>query len=166
MSPEKRESRLSDILRFFVSIIICQLAGIIGAFFTSASVSSWYVTLNKPSFTPPEWLFAPVWTSLYFLMSISLFLVWRKYKCEKQAGEALKIFMIQLLLNILWSLAFFGMEAPLSGLVIIIILLIFILITIVKFYNISKSAAILLIPYFLWVCYASVLNFYLWRLNI
>ncbi|OGS25025.1 MAG: TspO protein [Elusimicrobia bacterium RIFOXYB2_FULL_48_7] len=152
-------------LKLIASIIVCQLAGIIGAYFTMPAIRTWYVTLNKPSFNPPNWIFGPVWTALYLLMGIALFLVWKKYDGSKGVKAALSVFFIQLFLNTTWSILFFGMRNPLAGLVEIAALWIAILLTILSFYKISKTAAVLLLPYILWVSFAAILNFYLWRLN-
>ena len=151
-------------IKLIASIVICQLAGVIGAFFTTPSISSWYAGLNKPFFNPPSWLFGPVWTLLYLLMGVSLYLVWSQ---KNQAGKklALTIFAIQLGLNSFWSIVFFGLQLPWVAFLEILVLLFFIVLTIVKFFPISKKSAYLLIPYLLWVSFASVLNFYIARLN-
>ncbi len=153
-----------NIMKLIISIIICQLAGIIGSIATSESVGTWYAMLEKPFFTPPSWLFAPVWITLYFLMGLSLYLVWIKgYKKNK---EALTAFGIQLALNITWSFAFFGLRSPLLGMINIIVLWFAITTTMMKFRRISKNAYYLLIPYITWVTIASILNFSILILNI
>ena len=157
--------KVIEIVKLVTSIIICQLAGFIGSFFTTPAIPTWYATLNKPSFTPPNWLFAPVWTTLFVLMGISAFLVWRKGLNNRQVKIALGIFGVQLILNILWSAMFFGLRSPIAGLIEIVILWIAILLTILIFLKISMTAALLFIPYILWVSFAAVLNFSLWRLN-
>jgi len=151
-------------IKFITSIIICQLAGIVGAVFTTPAVSGWYVNLNKPSFNPPNWLFGPVWTFLYLLMGISLFLVWNK-KEGKDTKIALIFFAVQLGLNILWSIIFFSLHLPLVAFLEILFLLFFIVLTIIKFFPISKKSAYLLIPYFLWVSFAAILNLSIAILN-
>ena len=161
-----QRSKIGEILILFSSIIICQLAGIIGSLFTAPSIPLWYANINKPSFNPPNWVFAPVWTTLYLLMGIALFLVWRKGLKEKDIKIAFAVFIFQLILNSLWSFLFFGLESPFAAFIEIIFLWIAILISIILFSRISKAAAILLIPYILWVGFASVLNFAFWRLNI
>lgn len=143
-------------------IIACEMAGIIGSFFTAESVSTWYLTLEKPSFNPPSWVFAPVWTTLYALMGISAYLVFVSGK--KESRFALIVFALQLALNTLWSLAFFGLQSPLYGLIVIIALWIAIVWTIIKFYPISRNAAYLLVPYILWISFASILNYSIWAL--
>jgi tryptophan-rich sensory protein len=151
--------------KLVLSIIVCQLAGFIGSFFTVSSVSSWYLTLNKPFFNPPSWLFGPVWISLYLLMGISLYIIWNKGITNNQSKIAILIFGIQLILNSLWSIIFFGLKTPLFAFIEIIILWIFIILTIKYFYRISKTASYLLIPYILWVSFAALLNFFIYYLN-
>jgi tryptophan-rich sensory protein len=151
-------------VKLVISILICQSAGLIGSIFTSQSVNSWYQTIQKPSFNPPSWVFAPVWTTLFLLMGISLYLVWTK-RMNSKVKLGLIFFGIQLIFNILWSLFFFGLRNPLFGFIEIIILWIFIAITIFQFWKIDKRAAYLLIPYILWVSFAAVLNFSIWVLN-
>ncbi|MEK6969392.1 MAG: TspO/MBR family protein [Nanoarchaeota archaeon] len=148
-----------------ISIVVCQLAGFIGSFFTVSSVSTWYLTLNKPFFNPPSWLFGPVWISLYFLMGISLYLIWKKGIKNKQSKTAVSLFGVQLILNSLWSILFFGLRSPLFAFIEIITLWIAIILTIKYFYKISKVASYLLIPYMLWVSFAAILNFFIFYLN-
>ncbi|MCX7973710.1 MAG: tryptophan-rich sensory protein [Candidatus Aminicenantes bacterium] len=157
--------KLNDVFKLIVSLILCQLAGIIGSFFTRPAIPTWYQTLNKPNFTPPNWLFGPVWISLYILMGLSLFLIWRKKPQNGRINSAFAIFFIQLILNAFWSIAFFGFRSPLFGLVIIILLWIGLLLTIIQFARLSFAASVLLWPYFLWVNFASLLNFSIWLLN-
>jgi len=154
-----------DALKLVVSFLLCQMAGVIGGFFTASSVNTWYATLTKPAFSPPNWLFSPVWITLYLLMGISLFLVWRKGLQTEGIKTALLFFGVQLALNTLWSILFFGLKMPLLAVIEILILWYFILITLLKFRRISKPAALLLVPYLLWVSFAAVLNFFLWYLN-
>jgi tryptophan-rich sensory protein len=153
------------LLKLIGSIIVCQVAGIIGALFTSPAIKGWYSNLNKPSFNPPNWIFGPVWTALYLLMGISLFLVWKKYNGDSNIKIALTIFFFQLVLNTLWSIMFFGLRNPVAGFIVIVVLWIAILLTIISFYKYSITASMLLIPYILWVSFATVLNYYLWKLN-
>ena len=154
-----------DILKLVLSIIICLGAGFIGSIFTTPAIPTWYATLKRPPFAPPNWLFAPVWTTLFVLMGISAFLVWRRGLNDPQVKIALGIFIVQLILNALWSVMFFGLRSPLAGLIDIAILWIAILLTILNFFKISTAAGLLLIPYILWVSFAAVLNFSIWRLN-
>jgi len=149
-------------LALFVAITFA--AAGLGAFFTSTSVSNWYPMLRKPSWNPPAWIFGPVWTVLYLMMAIAAWLVWRKRGFDSAAG-ALGLFALQLALNALWSLLFFGLRNPLAGLVDIVPLWAAILATLVCFWKISPLAGVLLVPYWLWVSFATALNFMIWRMN-
>lgn len=153
----------------WTKLLLClggsQLAGILGAFFTRAAIPGWYALLNKPSFTPPNWLFGPAWITLYLLMGIAAYLVWRKGLPAPGVRPALAVFLVQLALNALWSPVFFGLRSPLAGAVVIVLLWLAIVITIFLFWQVAKPAALLLIPYILWVSYASVLNISIWLLN-
>jgi tryptophan-rich sensory protein len=162
-----------DILRLGISIAAPLIAGVIGSIFTSESVSTWYQTIEKPSFSPPNWLFGPVWTTLYVLMGISLFLIWRATSTTTTFPEdrrsrkiaAFIAFGSQLILNVLWSFIFFGLRSPQLAFAEIVILLISIVVTIVIFYKISRLAAVLMMPYAGWVTFASFLNLQIWLLN-
>jgi tryptophan-rich sensory protein len=156
--------KINDALKLAASVLLCQLVGFIGSLFTTPAIPTWYPTLNKPFFTPPNWIFGPVWISLYLLMGISLFLIWRRSD-HPQFKPALFFFFVQLMLNVFWSAAFFGLRSPLLGLIDIILLWVAILFTILNFFKISKSAGTLLIPYLVWVSFAALLNFSLWILN-
>ena len=150
-------------LKLLVSIAVCLLAGSLGSIFTTPAISGWYTTLNKPSFNPPNWLFAPVWTTLFILMGIALFLVWRQG--VKGSGVALIFFAVQLIFNILWSFLFFKLQSPHYALLEIIALWLLIAITLLKFLKISNAAGLLLLPYLLWVSFAAFLNFSIYQLN-
>lgn len=152
-------------LKLIVSILVCQAAGILGSVFTVSSVSTWYVDLQKPFFNPPSWVFGPVWTLLYLLMGISLYLIWSAGIKEKDEKLAIIIFFIQLALNTIWSILFFGLQSPFLALIEILFLCAAIAITIYYFYKISKTAAYLLIPYILWVIFAALLNLMIYLLN-
>jgi tryptophan-rich sensory protein len=152
-------------LKLLVSIAACQLAGVVGAVFTRAAIPSWYSYLKKPSFTPPNWLFGPAWITFYLLMAVAAYLVWQKGWQTPGVRQALAVFLIQLLLNVLWSPAFFGCRSPLAGMIVIVLLWLAILITISAFGKISQPAALLLLPYILWVSYASALNISIYFLN-
>lgn len=141
------------------------LIGAIGSFFTTSEISTWYATLNKPSFNPPSFIFAPVWTTLYILMGIALFLVISNKGQERRKRTAFMVFGAQILLNLLWSIIFFRLHQPLFAFLEIVVLWAAILYTIIIFYKISKPAAYLLIPYILWVSFASLLNLYVVLLN-
>lgn len=150
--------KMQKIFKLFVSLLLCQAAGIIGSFFSIQSVDSWYVNIKKPFFNPPDSVFGPIWIILYVLMGISLFLVWRKGLDSSYSKRAFSVFMLQLILNSLWSFAFFGSRSPLAGLIVIILLWMAIIWTIILFFRISRTAAMLLFPYIFWVSFALVLN--------
>ena len=153
------------IFSLLLAIIICQAAGLISSLFTAPAIPGWYANLQKPSFSPPNWLFAPVWITLYILMGIAAWLVWRKGWKKKGVKQALTIFGLQLVANSLWSIVFFGLQSPFWALMGIIILWSLILMTILKFKLLSKTASLLLVPYLLWVSFATLLNFAIFRLN-
>lgn len=146
------------------SILLPQLTGTIGALFTFPSIASWYMYLEKPVFTPPDWVFGPVWSLLYVFMGISLFLVARK-KMDKRNIKAIQIFFLQLLLNLLWSIVFFASHSIGGGLIVIVAMWFLIVLTILKFAKISHLASYLLLPYLAWVTFATFLNFALFLLN-
>lgn len=150
-------------IKLAACIGICLAIGIIGSVFTMSSIPIWYESLKKPSFAPPNWAFGPVWTTLYILMGISLYLVLKKE--VKNVKTQLIIFGVQLTLNVIWSFLFFGLQNPFYAFIEIILLWIAILFTSISFYRISKKASMLLIPYIVWVSFASILNYYVWILN-
>ena len=150
-------------LKLLISLLLPQIAGGLGAFFTISSVQSWYLTINRPSWNPPSWLFGPVWTLLYILMGIACFLIWKSDSAYKK--QLLTLYFAQLVLNALWSPAFFGMQSPLMGLFVIIPLWGSILICILQFRKVSTLAAGLMVPYLLWVSFATALNAAIWWLN-
>jgi benzodiazapine receptor len=157
--------RAKDVARLIVSIVVCQLAGGLGAIFTTPAIPTWYASLNKPSFNPPNTVFFPVWTTLYTLMGIAVFLVWRKGLHERRVRVALALFGIQLILNLGWTIIFFGLYSLFGAVIAIVFLWVAILINILTFWRISKVAGALLIPYILWVSFAGILNYSLWVLN-
>lgn len=163
--------KINNTFKLIISLIIPQLAGGIGSFFTIGSVKDWYPVLVKPALNPPSWVFGPVWTTLFALMGIAAFLVWQKLdsgseaRMTKMVKIALGIFLGQLALNTLWSIIFFGLHSPGGALIEIIFLWLAILATIVAFAKISKPAAWLLAPYILWVSFAMYLNYSIWILN-
>jgi len=157
--------KLGELARLILCIAICQMAGVIGSIFTASSVATWYTTLNKPWFSPPGSVISAVWILLFVLMGISLFLVWRQGISGADSKIALVVFAAQLLVNALWSYAFFGLQSPLAGVVVIVVLWLLILQTIIRFWPISKGAALLLVPYIIWVSFAGFLNYSIWRLN-
>ena len=151
--------------RLLASLALCFAAEGLGGLFTARSVGTWYLTLQKPEFTPPGWLFGPVWTLLYFLMGLSFYLIWNARDTHMKKS-AIVVFAIQLILNVSWSGAFFGMRSIIGGLIIIVALWLAIVLTMYLFRQISRPAATMLFPYLAWVSFASILNYELWRLNL
>jgi benzodiazapine receptor len=154
-----------DAIKLILSIVACQGAGSLGSIFTNMSVSTWYPTIVKPWFTPTAGVIPAVWIMLFTLMGVSLFLVWREGFSRPEVKLAIYVFAAQLVVNILWSAAFFGLRSPLAGLVVIIVLWIMILLTMVKIRPVSRNAAVLLAPYIFWVSFAAYLNYSLLMLN-
>jgi len=148
-----------------IAVAICLIIGFLSSVATQSSVVDWYQTLNKPSFNPPNWLFAPVWSVLYVMMGVAAGLVWARGFHHIWVKTALYHFIFQLLFNALWSIVFFGLKEPFWALLVIFTLLILIVLTIRWFKVVHKTAAILMIPYLLWVCFASALNYKIWELN-
>lgn len=155
----------STFFKILICVLICLGVGFMSSIATQTGVDGWYKTIEKPSFTPPNYIFGPVWTVLYILMGIAAGMVWSRGTHHIWVKTALYHFVFQLLFNALWSLVFFGLESPFWALLVIITLFILILLTIKWFKVVSKKAAYLLIPYALWVLYAMALNFEIWRLN-
>jgi tryptophan-rich sensory protein len=158
-------SKLKNSIALAIWIIIAELAGILGSIFTFSAIPSWYATLVKPSLNPPSFVFGPVWTILYALMGVAAFLVWSKGWHRPEVKKALAVFGLQLILNALWSIIFFGMHSITGGLIEIAVLWAAIVWTIILFYKISRPAAYLLVPYLAWVTFASYLTYTLYRLN-
>ncbi len=153
------------LFRIGIAVLLCLLIGFLSSIATQTSINTWYVTLNKPSFTPPSWIFAPVWLILYLMMGIAAGIVWSKGFYHKWVKTALYHFGFQLLLNAAWSIFFFGLQNPLIALLDIIALLILLLFTFRWFKVVNTTAAYLLIPYIVWVAFATALNFSIWQLN-
>ena len=150
----------------FLCILLCLGVGLTGRFFTHQSVYDWYKTLNKPLWTPPNWVFGPVWTTLYLLMGISLWLIWeKKRQLHNPQFTPYFLFGIQLLLNFLWSLLFFGKQNPLLALIDLTLLWVILFATIVNFNKYSTIADLLLVPYLIWISYAWALNLAIVRMN-
>ena len=147
-------------------VVLCELAGVIGSLFTISAIPTWYAVLRKHWFTPPNWLFGPIWLTLYFLMGISLYLVFESKRNKAKEKPALWAFGVQLFLNVLWSVLFFGMHYMFYGFIEIVLLWISIAVTIILFFKVSKVAAYLLLPYILWVTIAALLNYYVFILNV
>jgi len=154
-----------DIVKLIVSIVACEGAGGIGAIFTTPAIQTWYNGLKKPTFTPPNSVFGPVWITLYLLMGIAVFLVWREGLSQEGVTAAFILFWVQLVLNILWSIIFFGLRSLLGGMVVILLLWIAILVSIILFFGVSPIAGGLLIPYIIWVSIAANLNVQVCKLN-
>ena len=159
--------KINNTFKLIIAIVVSELAGIIGSVFTTLSIAGWYATLVKPALNPPAWVFGPVWTTIFALMGISLFLIWKSDPsvAPKERRRGGIIFFIQLVLNTLWSIIFFGLHSPGGALIEIVFLWLAILATIVVFYKISKPAAWLLVPYIAWVSFAMYLNYVIWLLN-
>ncbi len=156
---------MSNTLKLVITIVVSQLAGIIGSIFTTTEVNGWYTTIAKPSFNPPSWVFGPVWTTLFILMGIAAYLVWKRGLENRAVKIALSIFILQLVLNTFWSIIFFNLQSIGGALIEIGFLWVAILATIILFARISKTAAWLMVPYILWVSFAGFLNYTLYMLN-
>jgi tryptophan-rich sensory protein len=154
-----------EIPKLIISILVVFVAGSIGTLATISELTTWYTALTKPTWTPPNWTFGPIWSTLYVLMGIALFLVWRQGLERKDVKYAILIFAVQIILNVLWSVVFFGMHSIFGGFILILILWIAIFANIIAFYVISKPAGLLLIPYLIWVSIASYLNYSVYLLN-
>lgn len=154
------------ILRLSGCILVSASAGVIGSVFTARSVTTWYADLAKPAFTPPGWLFGPVWTVLYIMMGVALYLVWQKSSGGgRDVVPAVVLFFTQLLLNAAWSVIFFGEREIFIALVEISVLWVLVLLTVISFWRVTPVAGVLLLPYLLWVGFAAVLNHSIWQLN-
>ncbi len=158
-------AKAKSIISFIACILLCQVVGISSAALSNVSDRSWFNELNKPTWNPPGYLFAPVWTVLYLLMGISLWLILRSTAEQKQKVNALILFSVQLFLNFLWSIIFFRFQHIVVAFADIILLDILVIATMLTFYNIKKLAAWLLLPYLLWIVFASYLNYTIWVLN-
>ncbi len=154
-----------NILQLVLAIVITEGAGALGSIFTARNIRGWYKTLNRPRLNPPNWVFAPVWTILYLLMAVAAWLVWQRGIASPGVVIALIVFLIQLVLNVLWSAIFFGWHNPAAAFAEIIFLWLSIILTIFEFSKISPAAAWLMVPYIIWVTFAAYLNFSIWRLN-
>lgn len=156
--------RIPSLLVLAGIIVVCLVIGYVGSIFTTPKIDDWYATLQKPSFNPPSWVFGPVWTVLYIAMAVAAWLAWRGAGGRVLSAPA-TLFAVQLALNLAWSIAFFGAESPALGLAVIAALWIVIAGTIAAFWSLSRTGALLLVPYLAWVSFASLLNFEIWRLN-
>jgi tryptophan-rich sensory protein len=142
-------------------IAVCLAVGALGGYATASPVTDWYPTLRKPSWNPPNWLFGPVWTTLYIMMAAAAWLVWRR----GQSRAAMILFFTQLALNLAWSFLFFGVRSPWLGLVGVVILWLALLATVIVFFQRDRLAGWLMLPYLAWVSFAAFLNFTIWQLN-
>lgn len=156
---------MRNYLKLFAAILICWTAGGLGTIFTSSAIPNWYAYLNKPFFSPPNWVFGPVWSTLYTLMGVSAYLIWKKGFKTQKIRNAIYLFGIQLILNAVWSPVFFGVKNLFLALVIIVFMWIYIYKTIIAFAKINKTASYLLYPYLAWVSFATLLNYSVWMLN-
>lgn len=152
-------------IKLVASIILCQLAGVIGSVFTMSAIPDWYANIVRPAITPPNWLFGPVWITLYTLMGISLYLIWQKGLKNRDIKFAFIFFIVHLTVNASWSIIFFGLNALWLSVIVIFVLLFMIVSIMVVFWDINRTATYLLIPYLLWVTYASALNMAIAVLN-
>lgn len=165
MSKNNGSNTISDFWKLITAIAICEGTGILSGFLANAGMNPWFDSINKPSWNPPSWVFAPVWATLYLLMGISLWLIWKMNADQSVKLKALLFFAAQLFLNFWWSIIFFKFHSPALAFLDIVLLIIFILITIFKFAELSRLAAWLLVPYIAWVSFASILNYAIWSLN-
>jgi translocator protein len=159
-----RKNRLS-VPKLLLSILVCEAVGVIGSLFTLGSISTWYASIQKPWFTPPNWVFGPVWITLFLLMGISLYLIWSSSKRNSTRKAALIFFVVQLALNLLWTILFFGQQFYFLGFAEILVLWGAIALTIATSLRVSKIAGYVLVPYISWVTIATLLNYYVWILN-
>lgn len=151
--------------KLLASILLCELSGILGSVFTFSAIPTWYASLQKPPIAPPNWVFGPVWTTLYFMMGVALYLIWRQGAQKKKVRNAMAVFGLQLALNFIWTPVFFGARSLAGGLLVIVPMWLTIVWTIKRFFPLSRWAAYLLVPYLLWVSFATVLNGWLLILN-
>lgn len=156
---------IQNFLKLLITVTLSLLAGAIGSLFTVSAIQEWYPILIKPALNPPSWILAPVWTTLYIMMGVAAFLIWKRGGEFKNVALPLSLFAVQLVLNALWSIVFFGMNNPKLAFFEILLLWIAILATIISFMKISRTAGWLLVPYLLWVSFASYLTFSIWMLN-
>ena len=157
---------MNKTVKIVIALIVCLMVGYSASVVTRPSVETWYPTIIKPSFNPPNWIFMPMWTFLYILMAVAAGLVWDKIKEQnEEVKKALGFFLIQLTLNAIWSYLFFGLKNPMLALIEIALLLLMIYETYLKFIKINKIAGYLLIPYMAWVAFAAILNASIWWLN-
>jgi benzodiazapine receptor len=155
---------LRSLIGLAVSMGLCFGAGFLGSVFTTPSIPTWYAGLAKPSWTPPAWIFGPAWSVLYGMMALALWLIWRRGGVA-MAKVPIVLFMVQLVLNVLWSLLFFGLRMPGVAFAEIVLLWLAILATMITFWRLNSTAGLLLFPYLIWTAFAGALNFALWHMN-
>ena len=160
-----RSENSFQIFPFSISLLFTLGIGVIASLFTRPEIKTWYITLHKPAFTPPNWLFPVAWTILYVLIATAAYLVWKRRDGSPVYKTTVAIYVIQLALNFSWSIVFFGMHQIFGGLIIIILLMVFIILNIAWFGRFTAIAAWLLAPYMAWVGYAALLNLYIYMLN-
>jgi len=160
--PERR-----PVASLALAVLACEFVGASGAVFTATGLQSWYGTLARPALAPPNWVFGPVWTALFALMGVAVWLVWRQVDGPRgrAARVALGVFAAHFVVNVAWSAAFFGLQSIIAGLVVIVVLLAAVLATVAAFARVDRRAAALLVPYLAWVGFAAYLNYGFWRLN-
>ncbi|WP_353483658.1 TspO/MBR family protein [Haliscomenobacter sp.] len=164
-TPIRKPRSLSSTWKLIIAVLLCEAIGFTSGLMGSAGMNAWFDQLQKPSWNPPAYLFAPVWTLLYALMGIAFWLIWKDEAPEANKRNAYFAFALQLFLNFWWSIIFFNFQSPFFALIEILLMWLAILLTIFRFAKISKTAAWLLVPYLLWVSFASVLNYTIWSLN-
>lgn len=165
MSRDPSRSFSNDVIGLIVAVVACFAAAGLGGLVTTPQIPNWYADLAKPGWTPPGWIFGPVWTVLYLMMAVAAWLVWRA-NSPRAVRLPLIVFGVQLTLNCLWSVLFFGLQNPAAAAVEIVLLWVSIVATLILFWFRSRWAAALLVPYLLWVSFAAVLNIAIWRLNV
>lgn len=160
---------MKNYFKLILSLLICLGIGVIGSFATQTGPGSWYQAINKPPITPPGVVFPIAWTILYILMGLALYIIWsqpQKYRKDPELKKsAITLFALQLILNLSWSFLFFSLKSPLAGLICIFVLVGLVAITTIKFYKLNEKAAYLMIPYLLWLCFATILNLWILILN-
>ena len=164
MTTLRNRPSLRDVVALLAFLAVCFAVSGLGGLITAQSVGTWYQDLAKPSFNPPDWIFAPVWTTLYLLMAIAAWRVWRRAGW-RDGGTALTAFAVQLALNLVWSATFFGLRMPGAALIVVLVLLASIAVTTRLFWRHDRPAGLLLTPLLAWVGFATLLNTAIWRLN-
>ncbi len=164
--PHVRSKTGDHILILGAWIVLCELVGVIGSMLTIPQISTWYPTLVKPFFSPPNWVFGPVWTLLYACMGFAAYRIWLQGMKKREHRIAMGIFLVQLGVNFLWSFIFFDRHNIPGGFIDIAVMWLLILYLVVKLEHIDRLASYAMIPYLLWVSFAMVLNYYLWLLNV